>query len=173
MTFVTGYNGNFNVKISNYKFYFKKTFSDGDDFIQITIPQVTYEIESLNNEIKRIIIDEEHYTEANYPLTIKAIFSKLGSVIEISQQGPIISFMQEDSIRDLLRFHATTLHEEYNLSPNPVDILSIDNIFIECDIAQGKIYRGKRSLVLRNLAMDVDLGYKYIEKKCVLEFNGL
>ena len=43
-------------------FYFKKTISD-DGFIQITIPPGAYEIESLNNEIKRIIIDKEYYTE--------------------------------------------------------------------------------------------------------------
>ena len=33
--------------------------------------QVHYEIQSLNIEIKRIIVDEEHFTEANYPFTIK------------------------------------------------------------------------------------------------------
>ena len=32
------------------------------------------EIESLNNEIKRIIIDEEQYTEVDYPFLINQIF---------------------------------------------------------------------------------------------------
>ena len=31
-------------------------------FFQITIPPGAYEIENLNNEIKRIIIDKSHYT---------------------------------------------------------------------------------------------------------------
>ena len=104
----------------------------------------------MNNEIKRIIIDEEHFTEANYPFTIKPNFSKLGSVIEISLQGPIISFMYDDCIRDLLGFNPRTLYEEYNLSPNSVDILSFDNIFLECDIAQGMIFKGKRSGIVHN-----------------------
>ena len=30
-------------------------------------------------------------------------------------------------------------------SPNPVDILSFDKDFLECDIAQGLIFRTKRS----------------------------
>ena len=50
----------------------------------------------------------------------------LGSIIEISTQGPVISFVPDDSIRDFLGFNATTIYEEYNLSPNPVDILSFD-----------------------------------------------
>ena len=118
----------------------------------------------MNDEIKRIIIDEEHYTEANYPFKIKPNFSTLGSIIEIVPQGPIISFMFDDSIKDLLGFHAIALYEEYNLSTNPVDILSFDNIFIECNIAQGMIFRRKISGIIHNFTMNVDPGYKYIEK---------
>ena len=146
------------------KFYFKKTFSDDVGFIQITIPPGAYEIESLNDEIKRIIIDEKHYTEANYPFKIKPNFSTLGSIIEISPQGPIISFMFDDSIKDLLGIHAITLYEEYNLSTNPVDILSFDNSFLECDISQGMIFKGRKSNIIHNWTMTVDPGYKYVEK---------
>ena len=164
VTFLTGYNGIFNVTDKNNKFYFLKSITDEDGYIQITIPPGAYEIESLNNEIKRIIIDEEHYTEVNYPFSIKANFSTLGSIIEISTQGPIITFVPDDSIRDLLGFNKITIYEEYNLSPNPVDILSFDNIFLECNIAQGMIFKGKRSGIIHNFTMDVDPGYKYIEK---------
>ena len=59
------------------KFYFLKSVTDKDGYIIITIPPRGYEIESLNNEKKRIIVDEEHYTEANYPFTIKPNFSTL------------------------------------------------------------------------------------------------
>ena len=83
VTFLTGYNGVFNVTNENNKFYFIKSITDKDGNIIITIPPGAYEIESLNNEIKRIIIDEEHYTEANYPFSIKPNFSTLGSIIEI------------------------------------------------------------------------------------------
>ena len=72
--------------------------------------------------------------------------------------------MFDDSIGNLLGFNETILLEEYNLSPNSVDILSFDNIFIHTDIAQGMIFRGKRSGIIHNFTMDVDPGYKYIEK---------
>ena len=118
----------------------------------------------MNKEIKRIIIDEVHYTEANYPFTIKPNFSTLGSIIEISTQGPLITFIPDDSIRDLLGFNKTTIFEGYNLSPNPVDILSFDNIFIETDIARGMTFKGKRSGLIHIFTMDVDPGYKRIQK---------
>ena len=163
VTFLSGYNGIFNVTNSNNKFYFKKELID-EDFIQITIPPGAYEIESLNEEIRRIIIDGEYYKETNYPFKIKPNFSTLGSIVEILPQGPIIGFVFDDNIGNLLGFNEAILYEEYNLSPNPVDILSFDNIFIHTDIAQGMIFKGRRSGIIHNFTMDVDPGYKYIEK---------
>ena len=70
--------------------------------------------------------------------------------------------MFNDSIRDLLGFNARTLYEEYNLSPDPVDIISFDKILIETDIARGMIFKGKRSGILMNFTMSVSavLGIK-------------
>ena len=79
-------------------------------------------------------------------------------------KDPVITFAPDDSIGDLLGFNKITMFEEYNLSPNPVDNLSFDNTFLECGIAQGMIFRGKRSGFIHRLTMDVDAGFKYIEK---------
>ena len=163
VTFLSAYNGIFNVTNRKNKFYFRKNLID-EDFIQITIPSGAYEIESLNDEIKRIIIDKVYYTETTYPFTIKPNFSTLGSIVEIKSKGPIIGFVFDDSIGSLLGFNETILYEEYNLSPNPVDILSFDNIFLETDIAQGMIFKRKRSGIIHNFTMTVDPGYKYVEK---------
>ena len=86
VNFRTGYNGIFNVTSKNNKFYFAKSVSDEDGFVQIIFPKGADELESLNNEINRIIIEKEHYTEVNYPFTIKPNFSTLVSIIEISTQ---------------------------------------------------------------------------------------
>ena len=152
------------LQIQIFGFVSKKTNTDGDDFIQITIPPGAYEIESLNNEIKRIFIEEEHSTELTYSFHIKANFSKLGSIIDIQPQEPIVRLVFEDSTGKLLGFHETILYKNYNQSKNPVDILSYDNIFIRTNIAQGLIFRGKRSGIIHYFTTDVDPGYKYIEK---------
>ena len=149
---------------SNKKFYFKKSITDEDDFLQITIPPSAHEIESLNNEIKKVIPEQGHFSEDTYPFTIKPNFSTLGSIIEINPQGPIVSFASEDSMKNLLGFDETIFYKKYNPSPNPVEIISFDNAFIECDITKGMIFKGKRSGIIHNFTMDVNPGYKYIEK---------
>ena len=164
VTFQSGYDCIFNVTDKNNKSYFIKSITDKDGYIQNTVPPGAYEIESLNKEIKRIIIDEEHYTEVEYQFLNKPTFSTLGSTIERSTRGPINTFVPDDRIRDLLGFNKTTIYEEYNLSPNAFDILSFDNIFLECNIAQCMILKGKRSGIIHNFIMDVDPGFKYIEK---------
>ena len=70
--------------------------------------------------------------------------------------------MFDDSIRDLLGCNARTLYEEYNLSPDPVDIISFSNIFIETNFAKGMICKGKQSGIIMNFTMSVSPGYKYI-----------
>ena len=72
--------------------------------------------------------------------------------------------MFDDSIKDLLGFNARTLFEEYNLSPNPVDILSFDNFFQECDIAQGMILKARKNNIIHNWTMTVEPGYKFVVK---------
>ena len=156
VTLLTGYNGIFNVTNSNNKFCFAKSITNQDGFFQNTIPPGAYKIKLLNKEIKRIIVNKEYQTESNYLFTIKPKFSTLGSIIEISTQRPIITFAPDDVIGDLLGFSGTTFFEEYNLSPNPVDVLSYDNTFLECIIAQGMIFRGKRSGISHNPTMGVD-----------------
>ena len=164
VTFLSAYNGIFNVTSDNNKFYFTKSITDDDHYIMITVPLGAYEIESLNDEIKRIIIDGGHYTQSTYPFIIKPNFSTLGSIVELTNPEAAISFKPSDSIGSLLGFNKRSIYEEYNLSDNPVDILSFDNIFIECDIAQGMIFEGRRTGIIHNFTMDVDPGYKYIEK---------
>ena len=91
--------------------------------------------EKLNDEIKRIIFDEGHCTEVDHTFTVKPKPSTLGSIIKISRQEPLFSVLSDDTIRNFLGFNTSILYEEYNLSPNLGDILHIDNIFLECNIA--------------------------------------
>ena len=51
VTFLTAYNGIFNVTNENNKIYFLKSIIDKDSYIQITIPPGAYQIESLHREI--------------------------------------------------------------------------------------------------------------------------
>ena len=102
--FLTAYNGIFNITNSNNKFYFKKTIKD-EDFNNIRIPPGAHEIESLDDEIRRIIIEKGQYSESDYPFRIKANFSTLGNILEKLTPGPQINFVFDDSIGNLLGFN--------------------------------------------------------------------
>ena len=56
------------------------------------------------------------------------------------------------------------ISEEVNFSENPVEIINFDNVFIETNIAKGMIINGKRTGIIHNFTMDVNPGYRYIEK---------
>ena len=92
-----------------------KSFTNNDGFIQLTLPRDAYELKILIIEFERIISEQGHFTESNYPFKIKTNFSTLVSIVEFFRQEPIISFIHDDSIRDLLGFKASTKNEEYNL----------------------------------------------------------
>ena len=111
--------------------------------------------------LRKVILQKKF---EDYPFTTKPTVSTLGSILEISRQERIFIFLPDDSIRNLLRSIASTIYEEYNLSTNPIDILSFDKDFTHAHIARRMIFEGKRSGIKHIFTMDVDPGYKNIEK---------
>ena len=162
---LTDYIGIFNVSSKNTKFYFTISIND-DDFTQNKYCTIGYEIESFDNEIKRIIIEEGHLTEDKYPFKIKSNFCTLGTNMELSSsiKGGQFDFTPSITIRDLLGFKPKVIFEDCNLSDYRVEILSIDNVFLEFDVAHGMIFKSKGTGLFHNFAMHVDPAYKYIEK---------
>ena len=73
ITFLTAYNGILDVTNKNKTLYFEKQLIE-EDVIQIIIPPGAYEIKSLNEERKRIIIDKGCYSEKDYSFTKKTKF---------------------------------------------------------------------------------------------------
>ena len=121
------------------------------------------DITSFHTKIKELIIKKGDATESNYPFLIKPNFDNLHSIIEIAD-GWEIDFTQNETIREVLGCKSKRISNEINNSDYPVDIISFDNIFIQTDIALGMLINGKRSGIIHNFTMDVDPGYRYIEK---------
>ena len=71
------------------KLYFKELNTDNDDFVQITISSDAYKIENLIIETYKIVIEEVHSREGDYPFTTKPNFPTLGSIIKPSSQKPL------------------------------------------------------------------------------------
>ena len=73
------------------------------------------------------------------------------------------NFVQDDSIRYFFGFVPVLGYRKYYLKHNPVDKLSVDNVFLETDVAQGLIFRGKQKKRVRILTLDVDPGNGFFE----------
>ena len=117
----------------------------------------------MNNESKRILTEEGIITEGVYAFIIKPSFSTLGSVLALSSEitgSQNVTLPMDNSIGDLLGFKPVKIHEGYNLSDHLVDILSFDNSFLETDIAQGMIFKGKRTGTIFKWVQIVNLRYK-------------
>ena len=101
VSFLTAYNGIFNVTNKNYEFSFALS-NNNDDFTQITTPLGAYQNENLNNGIKSLFIEEGYFSEAIYPFRVKPNFSILDSIVEISSNinGSEITFTTNGSIRN-------------------------------------------------------------------------
>ena len=93
----------------------------------------------------------------------KVFFSIRDSIIEFFRQEPLISFVPDESIRDLSGSNHETTYETYNPSPKPVGILTFDNIFLETNIAQGMIFKSEVSEKIQIFTRDVDPRYRNIE----------
>ena len=128
IAFLTGYNGIFNVTNKNIKFYFTISIVDYD-FSVITIPAGAYELENLNKEIHRFIIEEGYFTEANYPFKISPNYGHLVSIVEYSSNGSQNVSPPDYSISALLGFKPKVIYEGYILSDYDVEYLSFDNNF--------------------------------------------
>ena len=113
ITFLTGYNGFLNFYIIE---LYYTTAIVVDDSSNMSLKSGAYGLESLDKEIKSMIIEEGSFTEVNYPFVIKPNPSTLGSIIEISPARRIqISSFHDDGISNLLGFKPTVMHKEYNL----------------------------------------------------------
>ena len=120
---------------------------------------------SLDKEIKRFIFVERYITAEDYPFSIKPNFSALVSILDIKPgRGWEISFSQDDTLRGLLNFKPRAIYKDCNLPQNPFDKLSFDKIFLETDIAQEMIIKAERTGRIHIIFMDVDPGFKPMEK---------
>ena len=157
VTLLSAYKGIFDVT-NNKKINFLTVLASAEISV-ITSPKGAYELTSLKKKLKRYITVVGFITEEEYPFSIKASSSTLGSKFKNTPpRGWQISFVQNDTWRDLSGSEPNALHEEHDLSDNPVHILSLENIFLENDIATEMIFPTKRTGVNQSYSIEVHPG---------------
>jgi hypothetical protein len=82
--------------------------------------------------------------------------------VEISARYKV-DFRPPNSIRSLLGFRNRVFHAGYNESENIVNILTVNNIFVEVDMINGNYVNGKLNPVIYSFFSIVSPGYKFVE----------
>ena len=124
----------------------------------ISIPEGSYEIESLNRELQTIL-EEKGYSGA---VTFQPNRNTLKSIMVI-KPGYRVSFKGDRSLRQLLGFSDKWYKEGVHESENIVNILSINSILVNIDIITGSFINGVSKPVIYSFFPNVSPGFKIVE----------
>lgn len=140
------FNGMQNITSNNNRFLFGNKM--------IVIPAGAYEIREIGNYINSHI-PKGHFVE------LHANNSTLRSVIKGTQS---IDFTIEHSLGPLLGFEKKLLtpHKSHE-SENPINILKVNSLLIDCNITTGNYKNGDPAHILHQFFPNVPAGYKIIE----------
>ncbi len=177
---MAAYNSVFNITTANNNLRYSK--DDGTTWIDIDIPEGAYEIDQINDEIHRQLeLNDDVFNDPEddgYPIELSANLSTQKSIIELKTAPNINSPFQvnltaTNSIASLLGFDSRILVDEYNLSENKVNIITIDKIHLCCDFIEGSILNGLPSSILFSFVLDAGPGYKIIKEPNVILYKKI
>jgi hypothetical protein len=139
------------------------TYSTDDGKTWKTIPLNTgaYELQAINNEIKRQIITNGDDESA---FNISANISRLTSIVNIENPSYKIDFGVDNSIASVLGFDKVIISYGYNESSNIVNIMQVNSILVNIDIIMGSYVNGSQSPTLYSFYPNVSPGYKIVER---------
>jgi len=98
-------------------------------------------------------------------ITISANTITLGSVVNITPATIKVDFTVANSLASLLGFTSVVLSAGYNVSPNPVNIITIHQILIKCDIIGNSYLNGAPFPSIYSFPINVNTGERFTEEQ--------
>jgi hypothetical protein len=145
-------------------------YYNGETWKTVSLSTGAYELNGINNEIKRQIIANGDSENA---IDINADVSTLRSIVNIDNPNYKVAFGVQNSIGSVLGFETIAdrsgdidpiIGHGYNVSPKIVDIIQINSILVNIDIIMGSYVDGSSSPAIYSFYPNVAPGYKIVEK---------
>ena len=143
---------------------FRYSHDNGTNWTNIHIPEGCYEIQDLNHVIQQQMKMHHHYDETNdiYPITISPNGNTLHSEMEIQDRYQV-DFTKDKCLCKLLGFEKKVYTKGYHMSELPVDILSVNSIFVNLDIIAGSNVNGSQASTIYSFFPAAPPGHKILE----------
>src|SRR5271169_6531766 len=141
-------------KNNEFKYY------NGEAWKTIILSTGAYELNAINNEIKRQIIVNG---DSNSAIDITADVSTLKSIVNIDNPNYKVDFGIPSSIGSVLGFE-TVIGHGYNVSPKIVDIIQVNSILVNIDIIMCSYVNGSSSHAIYSFYPNAALGHKIVER---------
>lgn len=139
----------------------KYSIDDGTTWKTIALNTGAYELQGINNEVKRqIIVNGDDESAIN----ITANISRLTAIVSIENPRYKIDFSVDNSIGSVLGFKKTVVGFGYNESSNIVNIMPVNSILVNIDIIMGSYVNGYQSPTLYCFHPNVSPGFKIVER---------
>src|SRR5271157_3587495 len=135
-------------------------YYNGGAWKTIMLSTGAYELNAINNEIKRQIIGNR---DSDSVIDITADISTLKSIVNIDNPNFKVDFSTPNSISSVLGFE-TVIGHGYNVSLKIVDIMQVNSILVNIDIIMGSYVNGSSSPAIYSFYPNVAPGYKIVER---------
>ena len=144
---------------------FKYSIDKGIKWLEIEIPEGSYELNQINNELFRIMKSRKHYDEKNNKsyINISANLATLKCIIQINDPNYQVDFSHKRSMNSLLGYDKKVISNPYNEGTNTVNILTINSILVECSIIEGSYLDSRQEPIIYSFFPKCLPGEKIIE----------
>lgn len=137
------------------------SIDDGVTWKTIALNTGSYELNGINNEVKRqIIVNGDDESAIN----LTANISRLTAIVSIENPHYKVDFSVKNSIGAVLGFKKLVIGFGYNESSNIVNIMPVNSILVNIDIIMGSYVNGFQSPALYCFHPNVSPGYKIVER---------
>jgi len=143
----------------NLETYYSFPNIDGSQWVAIRIPEGSYDLIDIAEQIKIAMKRNGHNDDA---IKITANTNTLKSIMEI-QGDFIVDLRVRNSIASVLGFRNQVYKEGIHESESVVNILSINSILVNSDIVGGSYVNGRTQNTIYSFFPNVSPGYKIVE----------